>query len=139
MKWAFPECAFGRLADGTVAVQIAIPFSMFRVAEMAERPVVHGPVPLGIFRFTGQIKCQKCGNDGFIMRPPEFHIVPVFLHRLIQNVSEIPPRSLDSSRINQAHSKAWPGLSIRPSAWFTKLPSGATFSSTASSSGCMKY
>ena len=43
-----------------------------------------------------------------------------------------------SCMINQAHSMAWPGFRVRPSAWSMTLPSGATVSMSTARSGLKK-
>src|SRR3954463_13512128 len=74
VKWALPHRSFHWRRDASVAVQIAVPFAMFRVGEMAETPVVEEPVPVRVALLAGQRPGKPGGDDRFAVRPPEFHV-----------------------------------------------------------------
>ena len=58
-------------------MQVAKPLSMLWVGEMREAPVMHLLVPPGVFGIPGDVPGQMRGDDGFIVRPPELHEMPV--------------------------------------------------------------
>ena len=46
-------------------------------------------VPFGIPGIPCQLECEKRRDDRFVVRPPEFHVVPVFLDGQVLEVAEI--------------------------------------------------
>ena len=70
-------------------MQVAIPFPVFRVGKSGAGPVEHVTVPFQETLLSGQSPCQQSGNQGFIVWPPEFHFVPVFLNRLAEYVAKV--------------------------------------------------
>ena len=54
---------------------------MLGVLKMTEGPVVHLLVHFGITWFSSLLVSVDCRNEGFVVRPPELHVMPIFLHR----------------------------------------------------------
>ena len=52
-------------------------------------PIVHQLVHGGVFFLAGQGQGEQRSDDGLVVRPPEFHIVPILLHRLVVHISKI--------------------------------------------------
>ena len=65
MKRAFGMVAFELDGRGTVAVEIAEPFAVFEIGEVAEAPVVNVLMPLGVTGIAGQLVGQGCGDEAF--------------------------------------------------------------------------
>jgi len=80
VKGTLPEAAFERAGDGTVAMQVAIPFALLRVREVLIRPGVHVVVKLGVSGMAGELPGEEGCDHRLVVRPPELHVVPVFLH-----------------------------------------------------------
>jgi hypothetical protein len=59
------------------------------VGENAVRPVVHQGVPGGVFRVAGELEGEQRGDLGLVVRPPEFHLGPVFLHGPAVQIGEV--------------------------------------------------
>ena len=70
-------------------MEIAVPFPIFPVRETGVCVFINHPVHFKVFLVAGSFIGIKCGDDGFALRPPEFHIVPVFLLRKVLAVFEI--------------------------------------------------
>ena len=75
----FPEASLEGVGPGTVLIQIAEPVAVLRVLEVGESPVAHHVVADGIAFFPCELVGERHGDERFIMRPPELHVVPVFL------------------------------------------------------------
>lgn len=89
MEEAFPKVPLERHGHAAIAMQIAVPFAVLRVGKVFETPVVHLLVPRGVFQVAGELIREQRGNESFIVRPPELHVMPVLLHGLVVDVSEI--------------------------------------------------
>ena len=87
---AFPEVALERHGNAAVAVQVAEPLAVLGVRESARRPS-REPCRChrAYFVVAGQLVGQQRGDDRFVLRPPEFHVVPVLLDRHAVDVAEI--------------------------------------------------
>lgn len=60
-------------------MQVTEPFTMFGVGEMLVRPIMNHCVPGGILGIARELIRQQRRDDGFVLRPPEFHVVPILL------------------------------------------------------------
>src|SRR5690606_20156776 len=89
VKQAFPQVAFQGSRDAPFAVQVTKPLAMLMICEVRKRPVSQLRVPLGIARLARQLPGEERGNERFVMRPPELHVVPVLLHRFVVNVAKV--------------------------------------------------
>ncbi len=89
MEETLPEVALGGRRAATVAVKVAVPFALFWVREMAVAPIVNLLMPAGVFFVAGQFVGHQRGDDGLVVRPPELHVVPVFLNWFVEQVSEV--------------------------------------------------
>src|SRR5690606_2329856 len=49
---------------------------------------------LRIFFITGQKVGHERSNDGLVVRPPKFHVLPIFLNRFVIDVTEIKNTSV---------------------------------------------
>lgn len=58
------------------------------VIQMRKAPIMHLRVHPGVAGLAGEFPCQEGGDDRLAVRPPELHIVPVFLDRLAADVGE---------------------------------------------------
>jgi hypothetical protein len=56
---------------------------------MGKTPIVDKPVPVFPFFVAGQLPRQERGDDRLVVRPPELHVMPVFLHRQTPDIPEI--------------------------------------------------
>src|SRR5690242_19931551 len=70
-------------------MEITKPFTIFLVMKLSVCISVNLLMPFFIFLIPGNDVGQKRGNDGFILRPPEFHVLPVFLNGFIKYITEI--------------------------------------------------
>ena len=59
---------------------------MLNVLEVGESPVAHHVVTDGIAFFPCELVGERHGDERFIMRPPELHVVPVFLNGFVVHV-----------------------------------------------------
>src|SRR6188768_1500638 len=94
MKWAFKKISFGALGYFAITVQITEPFAVLFVRKMFIRIIMHHFMPCSILFISCCQVCKQCGNNRFIMGPPELHILPVFLYRLVINITKIPDASI---------------------------------------------
>ena len=62
------------MADRTVAMEIAVPFAVFLVGKMTESIVMGSFKPFEILFVTGNLICEKCGNEYFVVHPPQLPI-----------------------------------------------------------------
>lgn len=85
----FPEGAFEGVGGGAVAVEVAEPFAVGGVGEVVEGPVAELVVPVEVFFVAGLVVGHEGGDEGFVVRPPEFHVVPVFLDGFLIEVAEV--------------------------------------------------
>ena len=74
---ACPYARFYRLAE---------PVAVLHVLEMGESPVVHHVVPDGVTFLPGKLVGEGHGDERLVVRPPELHVVPVFLNGLAVHV-----------------------------------------------------
>lgn len=86
---AFPEVALEGGGGGAVAVEVAEPFAVVGIGEVSEAPVVELLVPAGVFGVVGELVGEEGGDECFVVGPPEFHIVPVFLDGFVVDVAEV--------------------------------------------------
>ena len=93
MKEALPEIPLQRDGEPAIPVQISKPLAMHAIVKMTEGPVEHITVPVEISGFAGQSPCEQGRNECLIVRPPEFHIVPVFLDGTVVDIPEIQQAS----------------------------------------------
>ena len=52
-------------------------------------PVINLGVPFKITGFTGENICEQGRNDGLILGPPEFHIMPILRNRSATSIDKI--------------------------------------------------
>ena len=157
---------FSLRRDRAVAVEIAEPLAVERIREMGVRPVVDHLVPARVFRLARQLPGQQRGDDRLVVRPPEFHVVPVLgagqspgvpiiedpAVLLSQPISRdqsmivvprrtsrgSPFRSRASSRMNHPASIACPGTDHAALERVQNSPVGPTVSRTQRNSGFRK-
>src|SRR5687768_1052307 len=89
MKGAFKQISFCSLRDASVAVQITKPLTVNFIMKALIGILVHHLMPACILLITGHQVSEQCSDDRFIMRPPEFHVLPVFLHGFSIHIPEI--------------------------------------------------
>ena len=77
-----PEAALEGVCPGAVLVQVAEPVAVLHVLEVGEGPVVHHVVADGVAFLSSELVGERHGNERLVVRPPEFHVVPVFLDGL---------------------------------------------------------
>jgi hypothetical protein len=61
----------------------------FPVGKMLEAPVMHLLVPARVFGVAGQPPRQHGGDERLVVRPPEFHVMPVLGHGPAAQIAEI--------------------------------------------------
>src|SRR5215207_787493 len=83
MKRAFEQISLCCLSNCSVPMQIAEPFAMLFIMKPAVRIFVNQLMPVGILFIASYQESKQRSNDRFVMWPPEFHVLPVFLYRLI--------------------------------------------------------
>ena len=69
------QIPLGRLGHGSVTMQIAIPFAILPVGEVAVGIVAHHPMAFDVLLIT---RCQigiETADDGFRLWPPELHVL----------------------------------------------------------------
>ena len=80
MKETLPKISLSSCRRLPVAVQVAIPLAMLRVGKVLVAPIVNELMPASVF----EIACQRVGHEGrddcLIVRPPEFHVLPILLN-----------------------------------------------------------
>ena len=81
MKGAFPKVAFEGRAPTAVPVEIAKPFAVLGIGKMLVSPIMNLPVHMPVLFITGQKISHEGGDDGFVLGPPKFHVMPIFLDR----------------------------------------------------------
>lgn len=79
MKETLPVVPFQSVRKTTIAMQVSVPFAVLLIGEMLKAPLVNLLMPIGIKGIASQTPSHQCGDDRFIVWPPELHIVPVFL------------------------------------------------------------
>jgi len=89
VKRPLPEASLGQMGRLTVSPQPAIPFAISFIDKPAPRPIVNFLVPLSIEILTRQLPCHERGDFCLIMRPPEFHVVPILGAGLSAKVAKI--------------------------------------------------
>ncbi len=70
-------------------MQVTEPLAVLLIREMLMAPLVNKSMPVSVATLTGQLVRHQCGDDGFIVRPPELHIRPVLLRWLAINIAEV--------------------------------------------------
>lgn len=70
-------------------MQIAEPLAVVRIGEVLVAPSVNGVVPGSIVGLASQEVGEECGDDGFIVGPPELHVVPIFLAGSVMEIAKI--------------------------------------------------
>ena len=70
-------------------MEIAEPFAVFLVRETGVSVFVDQFVHFEVFRVACRFISIQRGDDGFALRPPELHVVPVFLLRTVLAIPEI--------------------------------------------------
>ena len=89
MERTFVHVSLCRLRERPVVMEIAEPFAVFLVWETGIRVFVYLLVHFQVFGIAcGFIGIQR-GDDGFALRPPELHVVPVFLLRTVLAIPKI--------------------------------------------------
>lgn len=71
-------------------MEIAEPFSVFAIREVLVGPVVDLTVPVRVLFVSGQCIGKQSRDDRFVLRPPEFHIVPILLNGQTVDIDEVP-------------------------------------------------
>src|SRR6185312_12156686 len=89
MERSFEQITFGGLGDAAIAVEITKPFTVRPVGELIVGVRVNALVPPGVFGIAGKEIGEQGSDDRLVVRPPEFHILPVFLDRLSVDIAEI--------------------------------------------------
>ena len=84
-----PEAALEGVCPGAVLVQVAEPVAVLHVLEVGEGPVVHHVVADGVAFLSSELVGERHGNERLVVRPPEFHVVPVFLDGLAVHVRKV--------------------------------------------------
>ena len=75
-------------------MQVAVPFAELGVGKVAEAPLMNLLVPAQIFVVARERPGQQRGNNGFAVRPPEFHVVPILLDWQPAQVAKIEDAAL---------------------------------------------
>lgn len=70
-------------------VQPAVPLAVLGVGKVAEGPLVGLLVHEGVFGLSSERVGECGGDDALTVRPPEFHVLPVFLHGLVKDIPVI--------------------------------------------------
>src|SRR5687768_8454388 len=91
---ALPHVAFEGRGGRSVAVEVAEPFAVFRVCEVLEGPCTQLLVPFEVTGLAREPPRHHCCDECLVMRPPEFHFVPVFLHRPVKDIAKVKDPSL---------------------------------------------
>ncbi len=89
MKWSLENIALCRLGNCSIAPQVSEPFAVDWVREMAKAPIVSKGMHAFVLGFTGECPSEQGCNYGFTVRPPKFHVMPVFLYGKIVQVTEV--------------------------------------------------
>ena len=82
VEGAFPQIALERDGDGPVPVQVPKPLAVLRVGKLGVSPIVNLLMPFCILLISGEQPGEQRGDDRLVVRPPEFHVVPILLHWL---------------------------------------------------------
>ena len=89
MEGAFVHISFEGGGDPAVLVEVAVPLPASSVGEVVHRigvDVVEHPL---VLLLPGHLPGVEGGDDGLGLGPPELHVVPVFIARLVQHIPEV--------------------------------------------------
>src|SRR5690606_4134663 len=86
---SLPEIPFYGYGQTAVAVEVAVPFAVFRVGKAVIGPLMDLAVPVLVLGVAGHVRGEEGGDDGFIVGPPELHVVPVFLDGAVLQIDEV--------------------------------------------------
>lgn len=89
MEWSFIQITLCWLSKSTIFMEISIPFTKFWIRETFISPSINFLVLFNIFWIIASQESIKRSNDGLILWPPEFHVMPILLLRQILAVLEI--------------------------------------------------
>jgi len=80
VEGAFPKVALEGRTTAPVPVKVAKPFAMLGIGKMFVGPIMDFPVHMPVLFITGQKIGHEGGDDGFVVGPPKFHVMPVLLY-----------------------------------------------------------
>lgn len=90
MERTFERAALGGGHGGKpVAAQIAVPFAVGRIGEMLLAVIERLEEPVEILLVSSVAVEHHGGNENFVMRPPELHIVLIRLGRQTLGVDKV--------------------------------------------------
>lgn len=89
VKRPFPEVALQAGADTAVAVEIAEPLAMLCIGKMLVGPIMDHLMPSRVLRVARELVSEQSGDDRFILRPPELHVMPVLLDRQPVDINKV--------------------------------------------------